>query len=284
MKPAPFKYHTPRTIDEVVGLLDGLEDARVLAGGQSLMPMMNMRIVQPAHIIDINRVEGLSYIRRQGEVLEIGGMNRQRDIVFSDVVKDAFPLMHEAVQQVGHRQTRNRGTLGGSLCQLDPSAELVTVAAAVDATVVVASKAGTREIPFAEFPRGLMSPAIEANELVIAVRFPLWKRGHGFAFEEFARRHGDFAIASAAVLLEMERGHIARASVMVGGVDSRPQHLSVKLEGRQVSREVFNQVAESCDRLQAMNDAIVSAGYKKRVAGAMVLRALEKAHRRVAKS
>jgi carbon-monoxide dehydrogenase medium subunit len=284
MKPAPFKYHTPRTIDEVVGLLDGLEDARVLAGGQSLMPMMNMRIVQPAHIIDINRVEGLSYIRRQGEVLEIGGMTRQRDIEFSDVVKDAFPLMHEAVQQVGHRQTRNRGTLGGSLCQLDPSAELVTVAAAVDATVVVASKAGTRQITFAEFPRGLMSPAIEANELVIAVRFPLWKRGHGFAFEEFARRHGDFAIASAAVLLEMERGHIARASVMVGGVDSRPQHLSVRLEGRQVSQEVFNQVAESCDRLQAMNDAIVSAGYKKRVASAMVLRALEKAHGRVAKS
>ena len=284
MKPAPFKYHTPRTIADAVGLLDGLDDARVLAGGQSLMPMMNMRIVQPAHIIDINRVEGLSYIRRQGDVLEIGGMTRQRDIEFSDVVKDAFPLMHEAVQHVGHRQTRNRGTLGGSLCQLDPSAELVTVAAAVDATVVVASTAGTREIPFAEFPRGLMSPAIEANELVIAVRFPLWKRGHGFAFEEFARRHGDFAIASAAVLLEMERGRIARAAVVVGGVDSRPQHLSVKLEGRQVSGEVFNQVAEACDRLEAMNDAIVSAGYKNRVASAMVLRALEKAHGRVAKS
>ena len=120
MKPAPFRYHTPRTIDEVVGLLDGLEDARVLAGGQSLMPMMNMRIVQPAHIIDINQVEGLSYIRREGEVLEVGAMTRQRDIEFSDVVKEAFPLMHEAVQQIGHRQTRNRGTLGGSLCQLDP--------------------------------------------------------------------------------------------------------------------------------------------------------------------
>jgi carbon-monoxide dehydrogenase medium subunit len=172
-------------------LLDALEDARVLAGGQSLMPMMNMRIVQPAHIIDINRVEGLSYIRREGEVLEVGAMTRQSEIEFSDVVKDAFPLMHEAVQLVGHRQTRNRGTLGGSLCHLDPSAELVTVAAAVDATVVVASKVGTREIPFADFPLGLMSPAIEVNELVTAVRFPLWRRGHGFAFEEFARRHGD---------------------------------------------------------------------------------------------
>ena len=203
MKPAPFRYYTPGTIDEVIGLLDTLEDARVLAGGQSLMPMLNLRLVQPAHIIDINRVAGLSYIRREGEVLEVGAMTRQRDIEFSDVVKDAFPLMHEAIQQVGHRQTRNRGTLGGSLCQLDPSAELVAVAAAVDATVLVASQAGTREIPFADFPLGLMSPAIESNELVTAVRFPLWRRGHGFAFEEFARRHGDFALASAAVLLEM---------------------------------------------------------------------------------
>src|SRR2546423_689146 len=145
MKPAPFRYHRPGTIDEVIGLLDTLEDARILAGGQSLMPMMNMRIVQPANVIDINRVEGLSYIRREGDVLEVGAMTRQRDIEFSDVVKDAFPLMHEAVQHIGHRQTRNRGTLGGSLCHLDPSAELVTVAAAVEATVVVASKTRTRE-------------------------------------------------------------------------------------------------------------------------------------------
>src|SRR5436305_2720991 len=102
MKPAPFRYHTPRTVDEVIGLLDTLEDARVLAGGQSLMPMLNMRIVQPAHLIDINRVEGLSYIRLKGDVLEVGAMTRQRDIEFSDVVKEVFPLMHEAVQNIGH--------------------------------------------------------------------------------------------------------------------------------------------------------------------------------------
>jgi len=284
MKPAPFRYHAPRTIDEVVGLLDGLEDARVLAGGQSLMPMMNMRIVQPTHIIDINRVEGLSYIRRDGEVLEVGAMTRQRDLEFDDVVKETFPLMHEAVQQIGHRQTRNRGTLGGSLCQLDPSAELVTVAAAVDATVVVTSKAGTREIPFADFPLGLMSPAIEPNELVTAVRFPLWRRGHGFAFVEFARRHGDFAIASAAVLLEMQDGRVARASVTVGGLDSRPQRPEVSLEGREASPTLFADVAQACDRLEAMNDAHVNAAYKRRVARAMVLRALEKAHGRIAKN
>jgi len=284
MKPAPFRYHAPRTIDEVVGLLDGLEDARVLAGGQSLMPMMNMRIVQPTHIIDINRVEGLSYIRRDGEVLEVGAMTRQRDLEFDGVVQETLPLMHEAVQQIGHRQTRNRGTLGGSLCQLDPSAELVTVAAAVDATVVVTSKAGMREIPFADFPLGLMSPAIEPNELLTAVRFPLWRRGHGFAFVEFARRHGDFAVASAAVLLEMQDGRVARASVTVGGLDSRPQRPDVSLEGLEALPTLFADVAQACDRLEAMNDANVTAGYKRRVARAMVARALEKAHGRIAKS
>ena len=283
MKPAPFRYHAPKTIDEVVALLDSLEDARVLAGGQSLMPMMNMRIVQPAHLIDINRVESLSYIRRQGDVLEMGAMTRQRDIEFSGLVKDTFPLMHEAIQHVGHRQTRNRGTLGGSLCQLDPSAELVVVAAAVDATVVVSSKAGTREIPFRDFPLGLMSPAIEATELVTAVRFPLWTQGHCFAFEEFARRHGDFAVASAAVLLEVERGRIGRASVTVGGLDSLPQRLG-GLEGREPSAQLFNEVAQGCDSLASMNDAYLSAGYKKRVARAVVLRALEKAHGRAARS
>src|SRR3954454_20687881 len=168
------------------------------------MPMLNMRLVPPTHIIDLNGVDEVSYIRVDGEILEIGAMTRQRDIEFSDMVRAAFPLMHEAVRHVGHRQTRNRGTIGGSLCQLDPSAELVSVAAAVDATVIVASQSARREIPFAEFPAGLMTPGIESNEMVIAIRFPLWKPGHGYGFEEFARRHGDFALVSAAALLECD--------------------------------------------------------------------------------
>jgi carbon-monoxide dehydrogenase medium subunit len=182
MKPAPFSYHDPHTVDEVLSLLGSLDDVRLLAGGQSLMPMLNMRVVQPANVIDLNRVQGLSYIRLEGDVLEIGAMTRQRDIEFNDLVRELFPLMHEAVRHIGHRQTRNRGTLGGSLCQLDPSAELVSVASSVDAKVVVASKGAKREIPFAEFPAGLMTPAIEPNELLTAVRFPLWKRGHGYSF------------------------------------------------------------------------------------------------------
>jgi len=284
MKPPPFSYHDPRTVEEAIGLLNTLENAKLLAGGQSLMPMLNMRYVLPDHVIDLNKIPALSYIRETDGVIAFGAMTRQRDIEFSDLVKSRFPIIHEAILNVGHRQTRNRGTLGGSLCQLDPSAELVTVAAAVDATVVVTSKTGMREIPFADFPLGLMSPAIEPNELLTAVRFPLWRRGHGFAFVEFARRHGDFAVASAAVLLEMRDGRIARASVTVGGLDSRPQRPDVSLEGLEALPTLFADVAQACDRLEAMNDANVTAGYKRRVARAMVLRALEKAHGRIAKN
>ncbi len=201
MKPPLFSYHDPRTVADAVGLLGRLDNAKLLAGGQSLMPMLNMRFVQPDHVIDLNRVEGLSFIREVDGALEIGGMTRQRDLEFSEVVWRRCPLMREAIAYVGHRQTRNRGTLGGSLCHLDPSAELVSVAATLDAVVTVAGPNGQREIPFANFPVAYMTPAIEPNEMLIAVRFPVWPHDHGHAFIEFARRHGDFAIVSAAALL-----------------------------------------------------------------------------------
>jgi aerobic carbon-monoxide dehydrogenase medium subunit len=204
MKPPPFSYHDPKTVEETVGLLDRLENAKLLAGGQSLMPMLNFRFVQPDHIIDINRVEGLSYIREANGALEFGAMTRQREIEFSDLVRARLPIMHEALQQVGHRQTRNRGTIGGSLCHLDPAAELVSLATGYDATVTVAGPKGRREIPFAQFPVAYMTPAIEPNELVIGVRFEPWSPRHSYAFIEFSRRHGDFAITSAAALIEAD--------------------------------------------------------------------------------
>src|SRR5262249_8543080 len=137
MKPPPFSYHDPRTIPDALALLGRLENAKLLAGGQSLMPMLNMRFVLPDHIIDLNQVEGLAFIRESNGALEIGAMTRQRDLEFSDLIRRRCPLMHEAILNVGHRQTRNRGTLGGSLCHLDPSAELVSVATGADATVTV---------------------------------------------------------------------------------------------------------------------------------------------------
>src|SRR5271155_4316954 len=198
MKPPPFSYHDPRTAADVVGLLCSLDNAKLLAGGQSLMPMLNMRFVLPDHVIDLNRVDGLSFIRERDGALEIGAMTRQRDIEFDELVRDRCPLMHEAIAQVGHRQTRNRGTLGGSLCHLDPAAELVAVAAALDARLTVMGKNGERSMDFSAFPVAYMTPALEPDELLTGAAFPSWSEQHGFAFVEFSRRHGDFAIVAAA--------------------------------------------------------------------------------------
>ena len=173
MKPPAFSYHDPRSVADAVALLASLDNAKLLAGGQSLMPMLNMRYVLPDHVIDLNRVDGLSYIREQDGALEIGAMTRQRDIEFSELVRRRCPLMHEAIAQVGHRQTRNRGTLGGSLCHLDPAAELVTVAAALDAKVTVAGKSGTRDIDFAAFPVAYMTPALGPDELLTGASLSL---------------------------------------------------------------------------------------------------------------
>lgn len=284
MKPPRFAYHDPETVSEVIGLLGHLDNARVLAGGQSLMPMLNMRLALPDHVIDLNRVEGLSYLREESGALAIGAMTRQRDIEFSDVVRERCPLMHEAILQVGHRQTRNRGTLGGSLCQLDPSAELVAVAAALDATVTVAGPKGAREIAFADFPKTYMTPAIGADELVTGVKFPLWGKSHGCAFVEFARRHGDFAIVSAAALLEEDRnGKITRASLTLGGVGPAPvrmRELERALVGEKPSDALFREACEACRKIEALEDVHAPASYRRHLATVLSRRALEKAHAR----
>jgi carbon-monoxide dehydrogenase medium subunit len=282
VKPPPFAYHDPQTVAEVIGLLGRLENARLLAGGQSLMPMLNMRLVFPAHLIDLNRVDGLSYIRETGDALEIGAMTRQRDIELDERVRRRCPLMHEAILQVGHRQTRNRGTLGGSLCHLDPSAELVSVAAALDATVVVQGATGAREIPFAKFPAGLMTSALREGELLTSVRFPLWRKGHGHAFVEFARRHGDFAIVSAAALLEEDgRGKITRASLTLGGVAPAPvrmREVEKALLGNTASVKLFTDVSEACRKLDVIEDVHAPAAYRRQLAAVLSRRALQRAH------
>jgi aerobic carbon-monoxide dehydrogenase medium subunit len=285
MKPPPFSYHDPKTVEETVGLLDRLENAKLLAGGQSLMPMLNFRFVQPDHIIDINRVEGLSYIREANSALEFGAMTRQREIEFSDLVRARLPIMHEALQQVGHRQTRNRGTIGGSLCHLDPAAELVSLATGYDATVTVAGPKGRREIPFAQFPVAYMTPAIEPNELVIGVRFEPWSPRHSYAFIEFSRRHGDFAITSAAALIEADAaGKLSRVSVTIGGMGTAPvraRELEQALLGAAPTKELFRAACESCRKLEAIDDVHAPASYRQHLAAVLSRRALEKAHARM---
>jgi len=285
MKPPPFSYHDPRSISDAVALLGRLENAKLLAGGQSLMPMLNMRFVLPDHIIDLNRVEGLSFIREHNGALEIGAMTRQRELEFSDLVRKRCPLMHEAILQVGHRQTRNRGTLGGSLCHLDPSAELVSVAAALDATVTVQGPNGTREVAIDAFPVAYMTPAIEPNEIVTMVRFPLWPQPHGHGFVEFARRHGDFAIVSAAALLTEDGvGKITRASVTLGGMGAAPIRASAveqALVGNRPDDKLLRETCETCRTFEAVDDVHAPATYRQQLATVMSRRALERARSRL---
>jgi len=284
MKPPPFSYHDPSTVADAVGLLVSHENAKILAGGQSLMPMLNMRFVLPDHVVDLNGVKELVYMRHRNGSLEMGAMTRQRDIEHSDEVRSLCPLMREAVMYVGHRQTRNRGTLGGSLCQLDPSAELVTVAMALDATIEVAGPKGTREIAIARFPQSYMTPAIDPTELVTGVRFPLWSRQHGYAFEEFARRHGDFAIVSAAALIEVDaQSRITRSSVVISGLGAAPLRVSSVergINGQVGTSGLFESVSQECRRLEALGDVHAPASYRQHLAAVLTRRVLEKAYAR----
>lgn len=286
MKPPPFNYHDPATLDEAVELLATLDNARPLAGGQSLMPMLNMRFVMPDHVVDLNRIAELAGISLDGDMLVIGAMTRQRDVEFSELVARRCPMLIEALHNVGHRQTRNRGTIGGSLCHLDPAAELPTVACALDAQVEVVGPRGRRVIAFADFPLGYMTPALEPDELATRVAFPLWDSAAGSAFLEFSRRHGDFAIVSAAAALQLDgEGRIARAALALGGVGETPLRMSeaeAALVGQTASAETLRAASEICRSVEAVGDVYVPASYRRHLAGVMARRALEQALARCA--
>ena len=285
MKPPRFPITIRAMSADAVALLASLDNAKLLAGGQSLMPMLAMRYVLPDHVIDLNRVDGLSYIRERDGALEIGAMTRQRDIEFSELVRRRCPLMHEAIAQVGHRQTRNRGTLGGSLCHLDPAAELVAVAAALDAKLTVAGKNGARDIDFAAFPVAYMTPALEPDELLTGATFPCWSKRHGSAFVEFSRRHGDFAIVSAAALIEEDgAGKVTRASLTLGGLGPAPVRatdVERALIGETVDDKRLRELCEPLRKLEAVDDIHAPAAYRQHLATVLSRRALLKAHERV---
>lgn len=281
MKPPPFSYYAPASLQEAVALLGSLENARVLAGGQSLLPMLNMRFATPDHVIDINRIPELAGITlRDGEIV-IGAMTRQRDLEFSPLILEHLPLMHEALQFVGHRQTRNRGTIGGSLCHLDPAAELPCIAAAYDAVVDIVSERAARTIPFAEFPLGYLTPSLEPGEMVQAIRFPLWLTRAGASFVEFARRHGDFAIVSVAALVAMNAdGAAERVSLTLGGVGSGPMRMhdvESALTGTLLDADAINAAAEACGAIEVDDDPYTPPHYRKHLCRKLVASALQTA-------
>jgi len=281
MKAAPFQYHDPATVEEAISLLGRLENAKLLAGGQSLMAMLNLRYAQPDHLIDLNRIADLAFIRQEGDALVLGAMTRQRDLEFSDLARRTCPILHEAVVNVGHRQTRNRGTIGGSLCHLDPSAELAAMAALHDAVLTVLGPGGPRELPFKEFALTFMTTALGMDELLAAIRIPLWPSRHGYAFIEFARRHGDFAIASSGALLTIDPdGKIDRAALVVGGVGPIPVRVPEAeqfLKGKPPTEASFREAALACQAIEPLDDIHAPAAYRVHLGETLARRALVKA-------
>jgi carbon-monoxide dehydrogenase medium subunit len=282
MKPPPFVYHDPTTVAEATDLLARLDNALLLAGGQSLMPMLNFRVVAPDHLIDLNNITSLSYIEIKDKGLgRFGSMTRQRDLEFSVEVARAFPIVQEALSHVGHRQTRNRGTFGGSLCHLDPSAELVNMAVLHDGVLLTASKSASKTVPASEWVQGIMTNALNPGELLTGIELTAWPEGHGFAFEECAHRHGDFAIAAVGSLVTMNAaGAIERAAVCVSGLGAGPVRLVTAeklLVGQKPSHEAFRTAAIEAEGLEATDDAFVKASYRKHLARILTYRALERA-------
>jgi aerobic carbon-monoxide dehydrogenase medium subunit len=281
MKPAPFDYHAPRTIEEATALLANLENAKVLAGGQSLVPMMNFRYVIVDNIVDLANVQGLTGISVIDSKMRIGAMTRQRDLEFSPDVVRYCPLLHEAITHVGHRQTRNRGTIGGSLAHADPAAEIPAVCAAHDAVIEIASSRGRRKIPFREFDLDFMTTAVQPDEFVTAIEIPLWPSGHGYCFHEVARRRGDFAIVGVAVLIEVDTDRIVRsASITLCGVANMPLRLTeaeTVLIGKRLDVSIMRTSALTTQRIIPIADVHASPEYRRHLAEVFVFRALRDA-------
>lgn len=284
MKPAPFAYHRPATVTEAVAMLGEYgEDAKVLAGGQSLAPMLAMRLTHFDNLIDISRIPELNDIALQGNEVRIGAATPHAMVGLDDEVAESVPLLTLATPHIGHFQIRSRGTLGGAIAHADPAAEYAAVALALDATIEATSARGTREIPATEFFTGLWETSLAYDEILTAVRFPVAAGRSGFGIAEFARRHGDFAIAGAVVGIELdEDDRITRCGIGLLGLGSTPLR-AAPAEAAVLGTPIGGITADEIGRLAMSgltdipSDLQGSASYRARVGAAMVSRALTQA-------
>ena len=270
MKPPAFAYAAPDTIAECLALkAEHGEEARFIAGGQSLMPLLNLRMVRPAVVIDLGKVRELAYWRREGEEIAVGAMLRQRRLEQDKELAAALPLLAEAVQQIGHPATRSRGTIVGSLCHADPAAELPVCALLLKAQIVLASTKGQRTIAAEDFLTDALSTSIRDDELVEQVRIPGKRRNTGYAFLELARRHGDFALISVAALVSGDTARVA-----IGGLGTAP--LAFDLQADNITGEA-HRIAQG---LEPPSDLHATAAYRRALAQTLIERALAKAAER----
>lgn len=285
MKPAPFAYHAPTTIDEATSLLaEHGDEARVLAGGQSLLALMNYRRVKPVRLVDITRIEDLDYVRRENGHLAVGAGARQSAFEGSPESAESAPLVVEAVRYVAHPSVRNLGTVVGSVAHSDPAAEIPACALALDAEIILSGPDGERAVAATEFFTGPHTNAREEGEMLTEVRLPAWPEGSGHAFVEFQRKHGSYALVACAVMVHMDGESIDCASIAMAGIGETPLRITTAeemLTGNAPSTELFAEAAEEAARgLSPMPDVKGSPEYRKKLAKVYVRRGLELAVRR----
>jgi carbon-monoxide dehydrogenase medium subunit len=280
MKTAPFEYHAPRTVDEVLSLLaEHGDEAKVLAGGQSLVPLLAMRLARPSQLVDINEVDDLSFIRAlDGSGVAFGALTRERDAERSSLVHEQLPLMTDALPLVGHVSIRNRGTIGGSIAHADASAELPAVAVITEADMVVRSAAGERLVPAEEFFAGHFTTSMADDELLTEVRIPSGPAGAGWAFYEIARRHGDFALVGVAAMVSLEGDRIDDARLALIGVADRAVRApdaEAALRGQSATLDTFADAARTATKdLEPASDMHGSAEVRRHLATVATRRAL----------
>jgi carbon-monoxide dehydrogenase medium subunit len=289
MKPAPFEYAAPETVEEAVSLLQRYDgDARALAGGQSLVPMLNMRLARPAALIDLNRVAALDYIRETDGRIAIGAMTRQRTVERSHLVRARQPLLYLATQNVGHPQIRNRGTIGGSLAHAHPASEYQAAAIALGARFTLTGPSGARVMPAEEFFVTYLTTALESEEILTEVEWPDSPLNTGRALLEVARRHGDFAIAGVAATVTRDgAGRCAEARIAlfgIGGTAIRARGAEQALAGATLADATFADAgaAAAAEIDEPPSDVHASGAYRRHVAGVLVRRALAEAAAQVA--
>ncbi|HEV8439675.1 MAG TPA: xanthine dehydrogenase family protein subunit M [Methylomirabilota bacterium] len=288
MKPPRFDYLAPASLDEALELLSDLgEGAKVLAGGQSLVPMLNFRLVRPAHLVDLNGVAGLAGIRVDDGHLAIGAMTRQRAVETSALVSERCPLLAEAMPQIGHVQIRNRGTIGGSLVHADPAAELPVIVAALGGEVVLRSARGQRVLKSEQFFVGYLTTAVAPDELLVEARVPIVPPRTGSAFLEVSRRHGDFALVGVAATVTIDAAGICAAvAIALGGVGPGPfvaREAARALVGVKPTPAAFEEVGRRVsERVEPDSDLHASSEYRKHLAGVLTRRALARAAERAA--
>jgi len=284
VKPAPFDYHRPESAAEAAQLLaDFGDDGKLLGGGQSLVPMLALRLAFFEHLVDISRLDELKGVERDGDSLYLGGGTTHAAVGADEQVAAAVPLLTRATPLIGHFQIRSRGTIGGSIAHADPAAEYPAVALALDAEIEALSPAGRRRIPAAEFFTGVWETALAPDEVLLGVRFPVWSGRCGFAVEEFARRHGDFAIAGAVAAVELDGDdRIRRCAVGLLGLSATPRRATAaesavtgRLVGEVAPDELGELATAGLDDIPA--DLQGSADYRRRVGAAMAAQAWQAA-------